>query len=211
VEFSVLGTVAASHGGTAIELLWDGAPPPTSRRVLQTYLARLRARLAPYHVNVLRCSDTYQVDVSPDYVDLHRFQKAIAAALTIEPAAARAGALRDALHGWTGLPLGDVATDALRRRIGTAADELHLTAIVRCAEADVAAGDPAAAVERLAPIAYGAPLREEVVAVLMNAYAASHLQGQRRGSSPISTASATSRTISATSPARNPAVYPFAW
>jgi DNA-binding SARP family transcriptional activator len=77
----------------------------------------------------------------------------------------RAGALAGPLFG-------SIASDRLRERIGSAFEELWQAAIADCAEAETASGHADRAIGRLVDIAAAPPVRENLVGLLMSAYAA---------------------------------------
>jgi DNA-binding SARP family transcriptional activator len=66
-----------------VDRIWDDAPPRNARRVLHTYVARLRQVLAHVQrqsgerVAVTRRPDGYQLVVEPDSIDLHEFRRLI--------------------------------------------------------------------------------------------------------------------------------------
>jgi DNA-binding SARP family transcriptional activator len=200
VRFSLFGDVRAEHDGASLDLgrrqercvlgillleagrvvpterladlLWDGHPPATARRVLQTYVARLRARLGAHGVKVERASGGYRVAVEPSDVDVHRFRAMIAATGGLTDCAERARVLTAALELWTGPLLGGTASAQLRARLSIAWQELRMTALEQCAQAELDCGRPERAIGVLADHALGQPIREQSVALLMRAYAA---------------------------------------
>src|SRR5262245_23221769 len=96
-----------------VDLLWGGPLPGNPRATVQTYVRRLRERLAPYSVRIVTVGDGYRIDVDPSDVDYHRLR---AAALGGGPADTEE--LSTLLGLYRGPLLADVAPDGLRRRIG---------------------------------------------------------------------------------------------
>ncbi|HEY7145748.1 MAG TPA: BTAD domain-containing putative transcriptional regulator [Streptosporangiaceae bacterium] len=152
------------------DLLWDGAPPARARAAIQTYLSRLRARLAPFGVPVTGTAGGYQIDIDPQDVDLHRLRTGIGLAAAEPDPARRLALLGGSLELCRGPLLGDVASPGLRVRLGHDAENLQLTAVELGAEAELALGRPEKAIWLAEPRASGPPVRERLVAVLMDAY-----------------------------------------
>src|SRR5712691_8813536 len=200
MRFQILGEIRADHEGHPItlgrpqercllaillietgravpvdrlaDLLWDGEPPHSDRSTIQTYIGRLRAALGDYGVQIVTSGGGYLIDVPPWDIDLHEFRRRLACARELADPAERAGLLADALELWRGPLLGGVASDRLRMRIGSAYDEMRLTDIAECAEAETASGQPERAIERLVEMVAAHPVREDLVGLLVSAYAA---------------------------------------
>jgi DNA-binding SARP family transcriptional activator len=165
--------IEAGHAVSAdrlAELLWDGQPPDSSRSTIQTYVGRLRAVLGAHGVQIITSGGGYRIDVPPASVDLHEFRERLTCARAVAEPGARAGALAAALELWREPLLGE--PDRLRMRIGSAFEEMRLAAIAECAEAEIECGRPDLAIERLVEIAAAHPVRENLVGLLMSAYAA---------------------------------------
>ena len=152
------------------DLLWDGAPPARSRATIQTYMSRLRTRLAPHGVRITGTSVGYRVDVDPQDVDIHQLRAEIELASAEGDPARRLTLLDRSCELFRGPLLGDVAPPGLRVRLGADADSMQLTAIELRAEAELALGHPEKAILIAQPKAGGLPVRERLVAVLMDAY-----------------------------------------
>jgi DNA-binding SARP family transcriptional activator/tetratricopeptide (TPR) repeat protein len=152
-----------------IDLLWTDQPPANARAAVHTSVARLRARLAPYGVELRSGGGGYTAEVDPESVDAHRFSRQVAAAEELSDPAGRAAALRDALRLWRGPVLADVADDRVRARVGAVLDERRLVAAERLAEAELAAGRPDRAIEDVVDLVEGDPARERLAALLITA------------------------------------------
>ncbi len=68
-----------------VDQLWAGSPPPSGATTLRAYISRLRTALAS-SPTIAKGSDLlvsrqtgYMLAVSPDQVDVHRFERAVAA------------------------------------------------------------------------------------------------------------------------------------
>ena len=93
-----------------VEELWAGQPPKTAVGSLQNLVSELRKALGP---DVLHTrAPGYVLDVDPELVDLHRFQRLVARAGEIKDPELRGTQLRAALALWRGPPLADLALEA---------------------------------------------------------------------------------------------------
>src|SRR6478672_11155908 len=134
MEFRLLGPLEAVDGGRAVELprrkhrallaalllragelvsgdrliedLWGESPPRTARDALQNYVSLLRKALGA-DVVVTRGAG-YLLDVAPEQVDAHRFERLADEARTSRTVEERAEKLREALELWRGPPLADL-------------------------------------------------------------------------------------------------------
>src|SRR5438046_43718 len=95
------------------EELWGGRAPPSARKVLHTYVAKLR-RVLGDEVLVTRPAG-YELHVEPDQLDLSRFERLVALSRSLAPPAA-AQSLRDALALWRGPPLADFVYEPFAQR-----------------------------------------------------------------------------------------------
>jgi len=102
---------------------------------------------------------------------VHRFRAAVNSVRRCDDPARTAAVLAEALALWRGPLLGDVATERLRSRLGAGLEELRLTAVEDCAQAELDAGRPDRTITMLAGSATDFPVRERAVALLMRAYA----------------------------------------
>ena len=105
VELRVLGPVAVVSGGSVVAVgapaqcavlaalavdagrlvpvevlvdrVWGPAPPPRARRILHTYLTRVRRLLEPGGevARLVHRTGGYVLEVDPDRVDVHRFRR----------------------------------------------------------------------------------------------------------------------------------------
>jgi DNA-binding SARP family transcriptional activator len=96
------------------ELLWDGDPPESARRNLQSHVARLRGLLAalddPSGVRLTGAPAGYALNVAADDVDAHRFRTLVTRARATAELPERARLLSDALQLWRGPALQDAAS-----------------------------------------------------------------------------------------------------
>src|SRR3954454_7804180 len=131
MEFALLGTIEARDGDVVqnlgapkqqalvallllnakhvvsreriIDGLWGDQPPDKAKKAVQVYVSQLR-RLLPEGALVTRAPG-YVLQVDPNSVDVHRFERLVAKAKRVEPADA-ASLLREALALWRGPALG---------------------------------------------------------------------------------------------------------
>ncbi|MBC9710997.1 AfsR/SARP family transcriptional regulator [Streptomyces sp. TRM66268-LWL] len=113
------------------DLLSEEGERPRPRADLYVDVCRLRASLrrgGDGSVQLLRSGSTYTLTGDPELVDLHRFTRLVdrARGATTPQEISRLASL--ALAEWRGPVLEDVASDRIRRGVGAAFEELHLTA-----------------------------------------------------------------------------------
>ncbi len=168
-----------------VDELWGDSPPGDGARNVRVHISRLRDLLDPDRARgesgevIATKPSGYVLQIDPEAVDAHRFSRLIdeaRSALVARPA--QAGALaREALQLWrdhplTGLEFEEFAQGAIRRL-----EELHLVAEEVILEAAIRSGDAVGAIPDLERLAAGHPLREHVVALLMEGMAESGRRG----------------------------------
>jgi DNA-binding SARP family transcriptional activator len=159
-----------------IEVLWGASPPGTARATLQTYVLRLRRALqpsrgAPSPPLIVTRPPGYVLQVRPEGVDLHRFERLVAearAAMAGGGSGQAAELLRQALGLWHGPALGDVASMS-PLLMGEAArlEEARHAALEERIEAELALGWHARLVGELEALVVEQPLRERAHGQLM--------------------------------------------
>jgi DNA-binding SARP family transcriptional activator len=159
-----------------IEAVWGEEPPPTVRQSLQNHVAALRKAIeigngsAPPRMLLTR-DPGYLLNVDPEQLDLHRFQRLDRSgreALAAGDPATAADLLRQALALWRGPALADVAAStgiAWPELIGV--EELQLAAVEARIEADLALGRHRELVAELEALVRLHPLREHLHGQLM--------------------------------------------
>jgi DNA-binding SARP family transcriptional activator/tetratricopeptide (TPR) repeat protein len=179
----VLAALAAEAGRLVsieglIDRVWDD-PPEQPRRTVQVYVSRIRRLLKTAEVlgqapvAVLRQSGGYRLDIDPERVDVHRFQRLIGEARDRDcPEAQRLVLLGQALELWHGRPLADLPGRwADRVRYGL--QQQYLDVVEAWALARLHAGDAGAVLPRLGELVGEYPLVESLAAAYMRAlYAA---------------------------------------
>lgn len=151
---ALLATLAVQLGHVVptellIELVWEGAPPPTARAALQGHIAALRRLLDGGLVLTTR-ADGYLLAGAPDQVDSARFEQLCGEAGLLgvnraDPADAVAldlpdgdedrvlPTLRAALDLWRGPALTDCGSTLLREQLAPLLTDLRLRALDRLA------------------------------------------------------------------------------
>ncbi|MET0423237.1 MAG: BTAD domain-containing putative transcriptional regulator [Actinoplanes sp.] len=164
-----------------IAAVWGDDPPASAKGNLYTYVSALRRVLEPardrWSSGAILTSEggSYRLHVSPDAVDVCRFEKLREQSRASRAAGDVAGeltALEAALAEWQGdeALAGVPGPRALSRRIRLG--ELHLTSIERHAELALGLGRAGEVVGRLLELVERHPARESLHAVAMRALAA---------------------------------------
>ena len=131
-----------------IEALWDGQPPASAAKTLQTYVSQLRRELEPTAAagdwRVLRTADGgYRLDVDQDMLDARRFERLTEEgrrALHGKQPASAAAWLSEGLALWRGPAYGELAVAPFARAEAARLEELRLAALEWRAEAELALG-----------------------------------------------------------------------
>ncbi|MGR6963205.1 AfsR/SARP family transcriptional regulator [Geodermatophilus sp. URMC 61] len=176
---AVLVALAADAGrpvpvGTLIDRIWDEDPPAGARAGLYSYITRLRRILTHPDVageapaRIVSRSGGYRLDLDPERVDAHRFQRLLDRARGETDEARRAGLLRQALALWAGPPLAGLAG----RWLGQLREHLvqrRLSAVLALAPLELRAGRAAALIDELRALTAEHPLVEPLHAQLIRA------------------------------------------
>lgn len=145
--------------GRLIAEVWGDEPPASAEPVLRVYVSALRKVVG----GIRTVPGGYLLDVDPDQVDAHRFERLVAAGRRARDAgrtAEAAGELRAALALWRGPALAGVDSAELRRAYAVPLEELRLTALEERVELDVALGRGAEVTGELRALVASHPLRE---------------------------------------------------
>jgi DNA-binding SARP family transcriptional activator len=159
------GVVASDR---LVDELWGGFPPGSARKALQVYVFRLRRALGAERIRTQRSG--YLLEVGPDELDVHRFERLVqeAAALRAGGEAARAAAaLGEALAFWDGPALADFTYEQFAQAEIARLEELRLVALEERIDADLRAGQGADLVGELEALVAEHPYRERLRGQLM--------------------------------------------
>ncbi len=166
-----LGEVVSSD--RLIDAVWGERPPVTASKALQVYVSELRKLVEPDRSTptvVVTQPPGYRLGVSPDRVDLSRFERLWEqgrVALKDGRADEGAALIGEALSLWRGPPLSDFSYEpAFEADIGRL-EELRLACVEDRIDADLACGGHAKLVSELEQLVGEYPLRERVRGQLM--------------------------------------------
>ncbi|MFF5242871.1 BTAD domain-containing putative transcriptional regulator [Streptosporangium sp. NPDC000095] len=152
--------------GRLVAEVWGEEPPASAEPVLRVYVSALRKLVD----GIRTVPGGYLLDVAPEQVDAHRFERLVAAGRRARDAGMSAEAareLRAALALWRGPALADVDSAELRRAYALPLEELRLTALEERVELDVALGRGAEVTGELRALVTSHPLRERAWAQLV--------------------------------------------
>src|SRR5919198_2409096 len=151
-----------------LEELWPGVAEERAAHNLDVHVSKLRRFLGEAGGRLLSRSGGYLLEVSPDELDLERFERLVAEgrrALSAGDAAQAASTLCAALSLWRGVPLADVELDGVGA--GAALEESRLAALEARIEAELALGRHVELVTELTDLVSHHPLRERLCGQLM--------------------------------------------
>ena len=149
--------------------LYSGAPPVTAVTQVQRQISELRKALGSESPIETRAPG-YVIRISPDQLDLHRFERLTQDAGTslARGQAERAAALlREGLELWRGPPLADFAYDPFAQSATERLEEIRLAALEQRIDADLGLGRHVELVGELEQLAVEHPLRERLRGQLM--------------------------------------------
>jgi YVTN family beta-propeller protein len=148
-----------------VDQLWGERPPKTAVGALQNLVSEVRKALGSSVVRTHAAG--YSLGVQRESVDVHRFERLVAAAGDEESAEGRAQRLREALALWRGPPLLEFAGEPFAQVEIVRLDELRIVAREELAEAELELGHHARLVGELEALVIEQPLRERLRAQLM--------------------------------------------
>jgi DNA-binding SARP family transcriptional activator len=157
-----------------VDEVWGSDLPAAPSRTLTTVVSRLRTALGDPEA-VVSDGAGYRLDVDPESVDAHRFERLVEQGrrcLAGDDPATAARLLREALDLWRGEPLADLADSPLCDWARPQLDELRLQALAARIEADLLLGDCEQLAWELVGLRTEHPLNEALAALQMRALAA---------------------------------------
>jgi DNA-binding SARP family transcriptional activator len=140
--------------------LWDGRLPANARRVVQVYVARLRAELGAELI--VTSPAGYVLRAGPDQVDVLRFARLLDAAASSAFRSDEHGLLVDALTLWRGAPFEDLRSPWLEASMAPQLVERYLAGAERRIDLDIADGRVVELAAELAELTIRHPLRESL-------------------------------------------------
>nr|WP_201761091.1 AfsR/SARP family transcriptional regulator [Nonomuraea sp. K271] len=158
-----------------MSVVWDDRPPASAESVLRVYVSALRKLVD----GIRTVPGGYLLEVEPDDVDCHRFERLVAEARRRRDegrVAEAADGFRAALGLWRGQALADVESSVLRRSYAVPLEELRLTAVEERVRLDLSLGRGAEVVGELRALVGAHPLRERAWVRLIEAL---HQAGRR--------------------------------
>ncbi|HMJ04542.1 MAG TPA: AfsR/SARP family transcriptional regulator, partial [Conexibacter sp.] len=151
--------------GALADAVWDDELPADEQHALQSLVSRLRRSLGDGDA-IVPAPGGYRLNVQPDAIDAHRFERfaaAGAAKLRAGDPERAAATLGEALALWRGPALADLTGPSFAAAAAALTD-LRLTAIVDRAEAELALGRGANVVAELETAVAEHPLHERLAA-----------------------------------------------
>jgi class 3 adenylate cyclase/DNA-binding winged helix-turn-helix (wHTH) protein len=154
-----------------IDELWGEHPPTAAAKTLQVHISRLRKALGGESADVVVTREHgYQLQLDPERLDAHRFERLVAdarAELDAGRPESALPALDQALSLWRGPPLADLAYEAFAQREIARLDELHAVALEWVVEAKLMLGRHTEVIGQLESLVDEHPYREGLRAQLM--------------------------------------------
>ena len=149
-----------------IDELWPGEAPDQGAAALQASVSRLRKALGSDASALATVAPGYVVRVDAEQLDVRRFERLVEEAATADPTVAT-GLLREALALWRGPALADLAFEPFAQAAIVRLEDLHLLAVERRIDTDLALGQHAQLVPELEALVAEHPLREGLLGQLM--------------------------------------------
>ncbi len=153
-----------------IEELWGEQQPATAAKTVQVHVSRLRKALTAAGDLIVTREHGYRLELEPDWLDAHRFERLLARArdeLGSERPEQAAGLLERALGLWRGEPLADLAYEPFAQREVARLADLRLAALELQIDAKLALGGHAEVVAQIEALIAEHPFRERLRAQLM--------------------------------------------
>ena len=152
-----------------MEELWSGQPPASAATSLHAHVSRLRRALGEDR-RIVTAGGGYLIRVADGELDRERFERLVeegAGAISRSDWELGSGRLREALSLWRGPPLSDFRYDSFAQAEIARLEELHVGAVERRIEAELALGRDGAVVGDLERLVREHPYRERLRGQLM--------------------------------------------
>lgn len=167
-----------------IDELWGESPPQAARKSVQVHVAHLRKTLNTEREALASTNGGYVLQVEPDALDMHRFERLVEEGRHLRRANPRAAVekLDQALGLFRGAPLAGLADEAHSLRVEISRlEELRLAAVEERLEAQMRSGDTAGTAAEAERQVAEYPLRERLWSLLMLSLYLSGRQGEALG------------------------------
>ncbi|MFG3497376.1 BTAD domain-containing putative transcriptional regulator [Streptomyces sp. NPDC047928] len=148
-----------------VDLIWDQAPPPSARAVLQGHVARLRA-LFDDTLRLTTRAPGYMLQADPDRIDVHRLRARLKESETA-PDREAVRTLFHCLNQWRGPVLDDCDSRTLREQSGHALEETRVRVLEALAQRLLRLGEGHRVRAELADARRARPLNEHLARLLM--------------------------------------------
>ena len=169
-----------------IDELWGEQPPSDGARNVRVYVSRLREVLEPDRATrapgrlIVTEPSGYALRIDPESIDAHRFERLVDEArgeMADHPDSVRKE-IAEALSLWRDRPLAGLAFEEFAQSEIRRLEELHLSALELGYEASIRVGEHSSTIPDLEKLVAEHPLRERLVALLMEAMAGSGRQAE---------------------------------
>jgi len=153
-----------------IEELWGEHPPATAAKTVQVHVSRLRKALARGGDLIVTREHGYRLELDPDRLDAHHFERLLAQArdeLAADRPRQAAAALDEGLALWRGEPLADLAYEPFAQREVARLADLRAAALELQIDARLALGGHNEVIGQLEALIAEHPFRERLRAQLM--------------------------------------------
>jgi DNA-binding SARP family transcriptional activator len=150
--------------------VWGEELPSAGGTALRVRVSQLRGALAPDGDVIATRSPGYVINLEPDQLDVHRFERLLREAdraLARDDAAAAAATLEEALALWRGPALADLAYEGFAQGAIRRLEELRMSAREQHIGAQLALGGHPRLLAELQELVAAHPLRERLWAHLM--------------------------------------------
>lgn len=154
--------------GRLVAELWPDRPPASASGLLAGYVWRLRKQLVG--VSLLTRAPGYQLAVSPGALDVHEYERLVAAgrgAVAADNLEEGADLFRRALAIWRDVPLTDVAMTLTMLAERARLEESRLATVEACVDAEIRLGHAETLLPELKQLVLRFPLRERLRGHLM--------------------------------------------
>src|SRR5256884_4071443 len=147
-----------------VDALWGERPRQPAATTIHVYVSQLRKVLG--RKRLVTQKPGYVLQVTPDELDLARFERLTVRARRADDPAERAGLLREALGLWRGAPFDDLAYEPFVAGEAAHLEEARLAALEERIDAELTLGGSSELVAELERLVAQHPLRERLHSLL---------------------------------------------